>query len=343
MSHGYASVQWNRQKRRYDLVALALAVVFLGLFALVGQWLRPFVTLETLLIRASASCAFVILHVILSLGPLSRLDSRWLPLLYNRRHLGVIFFGVCTLHAALSLMQFHGFGAVTPLMSLLTSNGRFESVAHFPFQLLGAGAWIIFLLMAVTSHDFWLANLSAPVWKALHMGVYLAYGLILGHVALGAGQSQHWAILLVLTVGAGTILVLHSLAARRSSALDRAMDGGINDEWVFVGRVGEIEEGRARILTVAGERVAVFRDGGSFHALSNLCQHQNGPLGEGRLVDGCVTCPWHGFQYDAVTGAAPPPFEERVPTFDTDVRDGQVFVATRPRVRCASLATEASP
>jgi nitrite reductase/ring-hydroxylating ferredoxin subunit len=29
---------------------------------------------------------------------------------------------------------------------------------------------------------------------------------------------------------------------------------------------------------------------------------QNGPLGEGRIVDGCITCPWHGYQYRPDTG-----------------------------------------
>src|SRR5258708_32299800 len=41
-----------------------------------------------------------------------------------------------------------------------------------------------------------------------------------------------------------------------------------------------------------GERIAVFRDGAQIGALSNLCAHQHGPIGEGRIIDGCVTCPW---------------------------------------------------
>ena len=44
--------------------------------------------------------------------------------------------------------------------------------------------------MAATSHDFWLHNLSAPVWKRLHMLVYVAYALLIAHVTLGALQSE---------------------------------------------------------------------------------------------------------------------------------------------------------
>ena len=44
--------------------------------------------------------------------------------------------------------------------------------------------------MAATSHDYWLAFLSPRVWKALHMALYVAYGLVVMHVALGAMQDD---------------------------------------------------------------------------------------------------------------------------------------------------------
>jgi len=65
-------------------------------------------------------------------------------------------------------------------------------------------------------------------------------------------------------------------------------------------------------------------------AVSNVCQHQNGPLGEGRILDGCITCPWHGYQYGPENGAAPPPFKEKIPTFQVKVVDGAVLVHPRP-------------
>ena len=49
---------------------------------------------------------------------------------------------------------------------------------------------MILFLMAATSHDFWMANLTAPVWKSLHMLVYLAYGLLVLHVTLGVLQAE---------------------------------------------------------------------------------------------------------------------------------------------------------
>ena len=47
---------------------------------------------------------------------------------------------------------------------------------------------------------------------------------------------------------------------------------------------------------------------GRIFALSNVCRHQGGPLGEGRILAGCLTCPWHGYQYHVEDGCSPPPF-----------------------------------
>jgi nitrite reductase/ring-hydroxylating ferredoxin subunit len=94
--------------------------------------------------------------------------------------------------------------------------------------------------------------------------------------------------------------------------------------------VAEIPEKRARIVCLFGERVAIFRYDGKISAVSNACQHQNGPLGEGKILNGCITCPWHGYQYLPDTGASPPPFVEKVPTFNVRVKNGRVLVQARP-------------
>lgn len=330
MSVGYKAVLWNRQKRIYDTVMLSGVVLYLALFTGIGALVHPNATIETLLIRGFGTAAFILLHVVLCIGPLCRLDKRFLPLLYNRRHLGVTTFVLGLGHGGLALFQFHALGDVNPLVSLFTSNTRFDSLADFPFQALGFFALVILFVMAATSHDFWLHNLSAPVWKRLHMMVYWAYALLVAHVTLGALQSERSPVLPVL-VGSGMVLILslHLAAGRR----ERAKDAGIpavQAGYVEVCSVDRIPEKRAVIATIAGERVAVFRYDGKIAAVSNVCQHQNGPLGEGRILDGCITCPWHGYQYLPETGASPPPFTEKIPTFCTQIRDGRVFVKAAP-------------
>ena len=328
MSLSYQAVGWNRQKKIYDLLIVAGVLTYLGLFIGVGAVVRPQATAEALLIRGFGTAAFLLLHIILSIGPLCRLDRRFLPLLYNRRHLGVTAFLLGAVHGVFSVVQFHALGDVNPLVSLLTSNTRFDSLAQFPFQILGLLGLVVLFLMAATSHDFWLANLTAPVWKALHMLVYVAYGSLVLHVTLGVLQAET-SLWLSLAVGLGFVWVLglHLVAGFRERDLDMASN---DDGLVDVCAVDEIEEKRARIVCVSGERVAVFRYDGKISAVSNVCQHQNGPLGEGKVIDGCITCPWHGFQYVPETGASPPPFTERVPTFNVRVTKGRVLVAPRP-------------
>ena len=333
MAHAYKAVGWNRQKRVYDSLMLLGVVAYLGLFIGASLIARPNATLETILIRAFGTGALVLLHVILSIGPLSRLDRRFLPLLYNRRHLGVTMFLLALAHGAFSIIQFHALGELNPLVSVLTSNGRWGSVAQFPFQPLGLAALVIVFLMAATSHDFWLANLSAPVWKALHMLIYPAYAIIIAHVALGALQSERDPVLAsLLALGVVWIASLHLVAGLRERRADSpaSADAPSPDGFVDVCGTGDIEDGRGRTFVLSGERVAVFRYDGKISALSNACQHQNGPLGEGRVIRGCVVCPWHGYEYNPENGSSPPPFTEKVPTFRTMVKDGRVLVHPTP-------------
>ncbi len=330
MSVGYRAVGWNRQKRIYDAIVAGGIAAYLALFIRLGLALFPEATLETILLRALGTCALLCLHIVLSIGPLARLDARFLPLLYNRRHLGVATFLVGLSHGIFALIQFHALGDENPLVSVLVSNTRWTSVSSFPFQQLGLVALVILFLMAATSHDFWLKNLTAPVWKALHMSVYLAYALLVMHVALGALQSEKspW-LALVLCVGVAWIVVLNSLAAWRERSRDIELKPG-GDGFVDVCALADIPEKRAHVATIAGERVAVFKYDGKISALSSVCQHQNGPLGEGRVIDGVITCPWHGYQYRPDCGRSPEPFTERVPTFKVRIIAGRVHVDPRP-------------
>jgi nitrite reductase/ring-hydroxylating ferredoxin subunit/DMSO/TMAO reductase YedYZ heme-binding membrane subunit len=331
MSVQYGAISWNGQKKVYDLTLVSLLALYLAVFVGVSAWRNPTATAETLLIRALGTASFLLLNVVLCIGPLSRLDRRFLPLLYNRRHLGVTTFLLGLAHGGFALFQFHALGNVNPLVSLFISNPRYGSVTDFPFQALGFFALIILFLMAATSHDFWLRNLSAPIWKRLHMLVYVAYALLVAHVTLGALQSETSpALASVLIVGVVTVLSVHLAAAFREKRVDRARHQAVDEGFVEVCKVERIAEKCAAIVSLSGERVAVFRYDGKVSAISNVCQHQNGPLGEGRIIDGCVTCPWHGYQYRPESGTAPPPFKEKIPTFRVKVVEGSVFVHPRP-------------
>lgn len=331
MSTAYRAVGWNHQKQRYDVTLAMATATYLGIFIAGGLLLDANATIETIIIRAFGTAALLLLHVVLAIGPLCRLDSRFLPLLYNRRHLGVTTFVLALTHGVFALIQFHALGDVNPLVSVLVTSRDYSSLTDFPFQQLGLIALAILFVMAATSHDFWLRALSAPVWKSLHMLVYVAYGLLVAHVALGALQAERSPVLsAMLIAGVIAVLSLHLTAAWRERPRDRGRDDLRQRGFVDVCAVGDIPDNRARTVCLSGERVAVFKYNGQVSAVSNVCRHQNGPLGDGKVVGGCIVCPWHGYEYEPASGRAPAPFTERLPTFDVRVFNGRVLVHPSP-------------
>ncbi len=331
MSVSYQPILWNRQKRIYDIVLAGFVVFYIVLFVILNLLATPEVTQETLIIRSTSTLALLLLHIILCIGPLSRLHPVFLPLLYNRRHLGVTMFFVGAIHGIFSIVQFHALGNINPLLSVFLSNTHYSSFTRFPFEIFGFIALIIFFLMAITSHDFWLHNLGPRVWKTLHMFVYLAYASIILHVMLGVIQYETSpALVILLGIGLITIIVLHWITSQREREKDNAQESAVITEFIKVCSVSDIADNRAKIVTLGAERIAIFRYNQKLSAVSNVCKHQNGPLGEGKIIDGCITCPWHGYQYLPHNGSSPPPFKEKVATYDVKVIQQEVWVNPVP-------------
>ncbi len=331
MAAEYKIVGWTPFKKRFDRwLAAGIGVYLLAFTIGTVASLKPdeSFTPVQVMIRATGTLAFLLLSFVLSLGPLARLSARFKPFLFNRRHLGVATFMIGLVHAGLSTLWYHAFSSTNPIVSLLVSNPRYGSISGFPFESLGMIALAVLFVMAATSHDFWNANLGPRLWKSIHMSVYAAYALLVGHVALGAIQFEKDPVYFGILAGsAGILVALHAatgLAGLRRSA-------GETDGWLKVALVEDFEDGRAKIVQPAeGEAIAVFLDGNRIGAVSNVCRHQGGPLGEGRIIDGCVTCPWHGFQYRLEDGTSPPPYREKVHTYRTRIEAGMVWVRAEP-------------
>lgn len=334
MSTGFRAVQWNRTKLVYDAILIAGVTLFIGAFMLIGAHNHPpgdAAAWIDLRINAFGTCAFVMLTIILSIGPLARLDRRFLPLLYNRRHFGVLAFLVALVHAWSVFAWFQVQGSVPDLIAELTANPKYLSFIGFPMKALGLFGLSVMFLLAATSHDYWLAVLTPRVWKGLHMALYVAYGVLVMHVALGVMQEDRRVIVpILLTAAFAWVTGLHLATAWKEWRADR--HGALDPEnWIAVGPPHSIPDQRARIVAAPnGERIAVFRDGAQIGALTNVCAHQNGPLGEGRIINGCVTCPWHGYEYRLEDGCAPPPFTEKLATYRVRLKDGVVQVDPRP-------------
>ncbi len=99
-----------------------------------------------------------------------------------------------------------------------------------------------------------------------------------------------------------------------------------NDRWVKVGRADGFSAGQGRTVVAGHKRLALFNDGGTFHAVDDTCPHQGGSLGEGLFHEGRVICPLHSWVFDVRTGQCPRNSHEPVKTYPTRCADGEVEV-----------------
>ncbi len=87
----------------------------------------------------------------------------------------------------------------------------------------------------------------------------------------------------------------------------------------------ELAEGRVKPVTCENQTVCMTHFQGRYAALDNKCPHQGGPLGEGSIENGLLRCPWHGWDFDPLTGKAPG-FDDGVQTYEVEIRDDGVWV-----------------
>ena len=99
-------------------------------------------------------------------------------------------------------------------------------------------------------------------------------------------------------------------------------------EFVPVAKVADLKPGEGKTVTVGDREVALFNVGGKFYAVDNTCPHRGGPLGEGVLEGNIVTCPWHGWQFDATTGISSILPTARVKRFECVIEGDEVKVKT---------------
>lgn len=109
-------------------------------------------------------------------------------------------------------------------------------------------------------------------------------------------------------------------------------------EWTDLVGADELEPGDVVEVLVGERPVAVAcvasAGGRRFHALDGVCPHAGGPLGDGTVDGGQLTCPWHGWSYDLVTGRSAVDPAVAVTPFEVRERDGRV---------CARLTPPAGP
>src|SRR4051794_22769292 len=105
-----------------------------------------------------------------------------------------------------------------------------------------------------------------------------------------------------------------------------AMDEDSAGRWHRVEPAEVPDEGRVGSAVIDGRPVALTRCGGRLGALENRCPHQGGPVGEGSIENGWLRCPWHGYDYDPLTGRPPEGFTDAVAAYEVEEREDGAFV-----------------
>ena len=140
------------------------------------------------------------------------------------------------------------------------------------------------------------------VHAATNVGAMALFGASLAARRRGSRSAGRMLALL----GAGVLTVSGHLGGHLAYAkgvgVDQTSFEDPPDEWSTALRDADLPEGESRYAEVSGVGVLVARYEGRVYALSNRCVHRGGPLDEGELSNGCVTCPLHGSTFRLADG-----------------------------------------
>ena len=110
---------------------------------------------------------------------------------------------------------------------------------------------------------------------------------------------------------------------------DPSQDGEKELIWHKVAGLEDLPEGRVKVVTAGSQTIALTHVNGEYGALDNRCTHQGGPLGEGSIENNCLRCPWHGWDFDPLTGVSQTDPQASVTTYPIEIRDDGVYVGVK--------------
>ena len=110
--------------------------------------------------------------------------------------------------------------------------------------------------------------------------------------------------------------------------------------WYRAAGLDDLPEGRVKTVSCGRESVCLVHHQGSYAALDNACLHHGGPLGEGAIENGFLRCPWHGWDYDPLTGRPPGGYDDGVATYPLEVRPDGIYVAVEEETVRARTAAD---
>lgn len=335
-------------------------------------------------LRVASLTAFLLLNIVLLIGPWSRFSPKVREWYKHRRHLGVTVFLLALLHANIvfnlyysrdpvrmwqAVFTFFGTTALLVIAALaVTSWDWFQkhiswktwAIVHGALFIVylaelwivtgiwkqsgGVPAWtypafVVFIIFWIMAAPWGFAPRLFKVlngWKQLHVLVWIAYASVGFHLYFGAAQTQGlWARgtvigLFVFVVGSHLTGWIRNWQEHGQWAVGSRQSG----LWQDVAALSELKSGEGKRVDVNGFPVALFHHEGRVLAFFGYCAHQKGPLWQGKIIQGYLTCPWHGWQYSVKDGRLPPGFHGGVPFYETKIENGRVLVKIEKGKEC---------
>jgi nitrite reductase/ring-hydroxylating ferredoxin subunit/multimeric flavodoxin WrbA len=105
-------------------------------------------------------------------------------------------------------------------------------------------------------------------------------------------------------------------------------------KWHDLGSAEELARHPLQTLAAGNTKLALIYKDGQFSALSGVCNHAGGPIGDGRIDGDYVVCPWHNWKYHCRTGLGEPGYEaDAVPRYEVKVENMRVLVNLTPATK----------
>jgi nitrite reductase/ring-hydroxylating ferredoxin subunit/uncharacterized membrane protein len=208
-----------------------------------------------------------------------------------------------------------------PAADLLIGTGLLATV---PTVASGLADYTDTTLSSSSVRRIGLAHAAANV-----AGTVLFTSSLLARAGGSRGKGKVLALAGLGAVGVGGWLGGH-LSYAEGVGVDNTVFEDYPDDWTPVVAEAQLSDGRAHRGEVGGVPVMVVRDGGRLYALAERCAHRGGPLSDGEIADGCVTCPWHGSRFRLSDGSVERgPAAYPQPALDVRVSAGMVEVRDR--------------
>ncbi|HEV8289358.1 MAG TPA: Rieske 2Fe-2S domain-containing protein [Candidatus Norongarragalinales archaeon] len=92
-----------------------------------------------------------------------------------------------------------------------------------------------------------------------------------------------------------------------------------------IANTNELADNQGKLVSIEGRDIALFKHDGKFFAIDNECPHRGGPLSEGPVADGMVTCPFHAWQFRLADGKHS--FSDvSVASYKVEIKGEEVFI-----------------